>query len=268
MDIKLLVMDLDDTLISETSGITQKIKNTIDKVKEKGIKVSIATGRMHSSAFPFAEKLDISEPIITYNGALIKYLYSNEPIVHWPVSYGNAMQVMEFARMKNRFVQYYSQDEFYIPEHNELSDLYGRRTGRRAVETKRDLMESLDFDPTKLLIIAEDAKTGERIYNEAKEKFSGILNITRSSDTYVEFNNIKASKGAACEILAKHYGYGLNNVMSIGNGGNDVDMIERCGLGVAVGNATQKAKDAADYVCPPQDEDGALYAIERFLLNR
>ena len=268
MDIKLLIMDLDDTLVSETSGISEKIKSIIDKVKEKGIKVSIATGRMHSSAFPFAKELDIIEPIISYNGALVKYLRSGEPIAHWPVSYENALQVLEFAKQKNRHIQYYSQDEYYVQEHNALSDLYCRRTGRRAVATNRELLDSLDFDPTKLLLIAENKENCEEIYNEAARRFAGILNITYSSDTYVEFNNLKASKGNACEILAQHYGYEMSNIMSIGNGGNDVDMLEKCGIGVAVGNAVREAKDAADYVCPPQEEDGALYAIERFLLNR
>ena len=268
MDIKLLIMDLDDTLVSETSGITQKIINTVNKVREKGIKVSIATGRMHSSAFPFAEKLSITEPIISYNGALVKYLNAEEPIVHWPVSYENAMEVLEFAKNSKNIVQYYSQDEYYIPNHNVLSDTYGRLTGRRAVETNSDLMDSLNFEPTKLLILADNSTEGESVYEAAKERFKGILNITRSSDTYVEFNNIKASKGAACKTLAQKYGYTLDNIMSIGNGGNDVDMLKKCGIGVAVGNAVQKAKDAADYICPPQSDDGAIEAIERFLLNR
>lgn len=268
MDIKLLVTDLDDTLISETSGVTTRAIDAIAKVKEKGIKATIATGRMHTSAFPFARTLDIVEPIISYNGALVKHVYSNNQIIHWPVDYDYAIEVLQFAKDMGKFIQYYSTENYYVPSHCDDSVEYGRRTTTKAIETNEGLIKSLDFDPTKLLMIGSSKQDSEKLYNLAVKIFAGRLNITRSSDTYIEFNNIKASKGAACEVLAKYYGFELENVISIGNGGNDVDMIKKCGFGIAVENAVPQAKEAADYICPSQEEDGAVQAIERFLLNR
>ena len=268
MNIKLLITDLDDTLISERSGLTNRAIQTIAKVKSKEIKVSIATGRMHSSAFPFAKELAIVEPIISYNGALVKHMLTDEVIVHWPVKYDIAIEVLEFAKEADRYIQYYSKEEYYLYKHCDSSNIYCERTGRRGVEIKQNLLKSLDFDPTKLLIIGHDTEDTKRLYHLAVKKFKNRLNITLSSDTYLEFNNLKASKGAACEVLAQYYGYNLSDIMSIGNGGNDVDMIEKCGFGVAVENAVPEAKEAADYICPPQEEDGAIDAIERFLLNR
>ncbi|MEX1377857.1 MAG: Cof-type HAD-IIB family hydrolase [Eubacteriales bacterium] len=267
MDIKLVVTDLDDTLISENTGITQRAYDTIAKVQKKGIKVSIATGRMHTSAFPYARELDINEPIISYNGALVKHAKTGENILHLPVDYNYAVEVLEFAKEHNQYIQYYSKEDYFVYEHCAKSERYEYLTGIRAKETKKDLLKVLDFSPTKMLIIC-DEKESERIYNLALKKFENRLQITRSSGTYVEFNNINASKGNACKALAEYYGFTLENTMSIGNGGNDVDMIEKCGLGVAVENAVQEAKDAADYICPSQEKDGAIEAMERFLLNR
>jgi len=266
MDIKLLVCDLDDTLISEESGVTKRAIKAITQVKEKGIKVAIATGRMHFSAFPFAKIMDIIEPIISYNGALIKNIESDEVILHLPVKYDYAIEVLQMAKDNDKFVQYYSDKGYYVTQHCKQSDLYGKRTGTRANETGVELIKSLDFEPTKLLMIGKDGEESETLYNLAAKKFKGRLNITRSSDTYIEFNHIDASKGNACDILAKYYGYDLNNVMSIGNGGNDVDMIKRAGFGVAVMNAVPEAREAADYICASQEDDGAAEAIEKFLL--
>lgn len=267
MDIKLLVCDLDDTLINDKAGVSDRALKAINKVKEKGIKAVIATGRMHSSAFPFAKTMEISEPIISYNGALIKHVDSGEVILHLPVKYEYALEVLQFAKEQDRFIQYYSDKGYYVPKHCDESDGYGQRTGTRAIETGKELIESLDFSPTKLLMIGKDEDDARRIYNLAVKKFNGRLNITLSSDTYLEFNHVDASKGNACDILARYYGCSLSNVMSIGNGGNDIDMIKRTGLGVAVMNAVDEAKQVADYICPSQKDDGAAQAIEKYLLN-
>lgn len=267
MDIKLLVCDLDDTLINDKSGVTQRAIRAIAQVKEKGIKAAIATGRMHSSAFPYAKTLNIIEPIISFNGALIKHIDSDKIIMHSPVKYEYALEVLEMAKEQNRFIQYYSDKAYYVPHHCEESNDYGQRTATRAKETGEELIKTLDFDPTKLLMIAKDKDDAQKLCEMAANKFAGRLNITQSSDTYIEFNHLDASKGNACDILAKHYGYNLNNVMSIGNGGNDVDMIKRTGFGVAVMNAVDEVKQAADYICPSQEEDGAVQAIEKYLLK-
>lgn len=267
MDIKLVVTDLDDTLISENVGITQRALDTISKVQKKGIRVTIATGRMHSSAFPYAKMLNIDEPIISYNGALVKHAKTGEDILHLPVDYKYAIEALEFAEKYGQYIQYYSKEDYFVYEHCAKSDRYAYMTGIRAKEMKQDLTKALDFSPTKLLIICDEAES-EKIYSLALEQFKGRLQITRSSGTYVEFNNINASKGNACKALAEYYGFSLENTMGIGNGGNDVDMIEKCELGVAMGNSVQQAKDAADYICPSQERDGAIEAMERFLLNR
>lgn len=268
MDIKLLVTDLDDTLISDTTGLSENAIKAISKAKEKGIKATIATGRMHSSAFPYAKALDIAGPIISFNGALIKGMISDNIILHFPVDYDYAIEVLKFAEETDRYIQYYSMTDYYVPEHSAHSDLYGQRTNTRAKLTHKPLINSLDFAPTKILMIGNNKDDAEKLCNMAAQKFKGKLNIVRSSDTYIEFNNIKASKTAACEALAKHYGYDLRNIMAIGNGGNDVEMLRNCGLGIAVGNSVPEALEAADYICPSQEDDGVADAIQRFLLNR
>ncbi|MBN2878562.1 MAG: HAD family phosphatase [Clostridia bacterium] len=268
MDIKILVTDLDDTLISHKSGLTKRTIDAIEKTKQYGIKTVIATGRMHASAFTFAEKLGLAEPIISYNGALIKHMLSNEVIAHYPVNFDYAREVLRFAEAAGSFIQYYSTDNYYVRQSSPKSERYFEMTGLRAIETGKKLSESIDFEPTKLLLIADDEAQEEILLEAAKKEFDGKLNVVRSSKRYIEFNNLKASKGRACKALADYYGYKLENIMSIGNGGNDAEMLKMCGFGVAVENSVPEALAAADYICKAQDKDGVAEAIERFLLKR
>lgn len=265
MDIKLVVSDLDDTLISMEQEISDRLMRAISETKKKDIKITIATGRMHSSALIYAKKFKITEPIISYNGAMIKHSLSGEILLHTPVEYKDAIEVLEFAKDINKYIQYYSQDNYYFYEHCENSDFYKQQTSILGKKTNADLTKTLDFSPTKLLMVCDDS--ADEIYDMVNKQFSHKLNITRSSQRYIEFNNIEASKAIACKALVQYYGYDIKQVMSIGNGGNDIGMIELCGFGVAVDNAVDEVKAVANYICPKQSEDGAAYAIEKFLLK-
>lgn len=152
---------------------------------------------MHSSAFPYATKLNLSGPIISYNGALIRHVENDKIIFHRPVSCADAVQVLKLAKKMGEYIQYYSVDNYYVDEHCDISDYYLKQTGLRAVAVEGDMTKAIDFDPTKLLIVCKNEKDGLDIYNRAVKIFSHKLNITRSNPRYIEFNSKEASKGVA-----------------------------------------------------------------------
>jgi hydroxymethylpyrimidine pyrophosphatase-like HAD family hydrolase len=94
------------------------------------------------------------------------------------------------------------------------------------------------------------------------------LNVFHSLDILIEITSPNVSKGHALETLAAYYGIPYSEVMAIGDQDNDVDMIAWAGVGVAMGDASPKAQAAADYIAPPFDEDGAVWAIEKFILEQ
>ena len=99
------------------------------------------------------------------------------------------------------------------------------------------------------------------------QRFEGQMEIVRSHANFVEGNPLGVSKGDALRRLARHVGVTQERVMAIGDQGNDVSMIRWAGVGVAMGNASPKAKAVAEWIAPPFSENGAAAAIERFILN-
>ncbi len=198
MNIKLLVCDLDDTLLTNGLPPSERTINAIKRAQAKGVHVAVATGRMHISALPYAKILNADMPLISYNGALIKDYKTDEVISETTVYYDDAVEVLEFAKSFDVFIQYYSDTDYFFYEHCYYSDLYHKAQNIRGIAIGEDLAESLKISPEKLLISTEPDKA-DIIYEKAKEVFDGKLNITRSSPMYVEFNNPLASKGQACK---------------------------------------------------------------------
>ncbi len=129
-----------------------------------------------------------------------------------------------------------------------------------------DLANGLAGDPQKLVFI-NDADVSEQLLVDLTARFGGQLQVVQSFPLYVELTHREASKGKAVEWLASHWGVPRQEVMAIGDQGNDCSMIEWAGLGVAMGNAVASVKAIADWVAPSAQEDGAAVAIERFALG-
>lgn len=266
MDIRLLICDIDDTLIGHDNVVSDRVRSTLDKVSERGITVAMATGRMHNSALPFVEMLGAHGPVISYNGALIIDTETGERMRHCPLSLEDARDVLRFAEETGTYAQYYSIDEYYIEEHNEASQGYHDAAGIRGIAVHRPLYEAIEFPPMKVLFICEPERKAE-VYRMAQQRFGQRMEVVSSKDLYLEFTHRDANKGTACQALAAHYGVDQAHVMAIGNGHNDISMIQWAGWGVAVDNSSDEVKQAADAVTASQADDGAAQAIEQYILN-
>ena len=266
MNIKLLVSDIDDTLIGDDLKLSQRTIDTIKKVQDKGVRVAIATGRTHDSAYPYVDQLNLHGPVLSFQGAVIVDTLTKETIRYCPLPYEQAKEVLAFAEEHECYAQYYAMDKMFIEKHCAESDGYISLTKVPAEEVGAPLKDKLDFDPIKVLLIADAEKIG-RLYDIAKERFGDSMEIARSKQLYLEFTHPDANKGEAVKILAKRYNIPMEEVMTIGDGLNDIPMIKAAGLGVAIGNAYEATKAVADVIAEPQDEDGAAKAMEQYILN-
>jgi hydroxymethylpyrimidine pyrophosphatase-like HAD family hydrolase len=99
------------------------------------------------------------------------------------------------------------------------------------------------------------------------ERFNGRLSVVRSHELFVEVTSPSVSKGAALAFVAERFGVSREEVIAVGDSGNDVSMVEWAGLGVAMANATPDVHAVADWVAPPVGDDGVVEIIERFLFR-
>ena len=177
MDYKMVVLDLDDTLLNKEHKLTENTVDTISYLKNKGIKVTIATGRMYVSALPFAEKLKIELPIISYNGAYVCDPINDKVIFHKSIPEKIVKEIILEAEKANLHLNLYYKDNFFVEERNEGVEIYEDIAGVKGKTIGR-LSNNFQGDSTKMLIIEKDKKKKEYYLNYFKEKYDDKLEIT------------------------------------------------------------------------------------------
>ncbi len=266
MSIKLIAIDLDDTLLDHSRTISPRARAAIAAAMAKGVTVTVATGRMFCSALPYAQQLGLDVPLITYNGALIKCGLSGETLRHLPLDMATARALLALFRDRGWYVQVYLDDVLYVRERDANARYYETIAGVESVPVGDELWSPAG-PPTKMLAMGDPAEIpaieaavravgGDRVYTAA------------SKANYLEMTDPAANKGAALAFLAGRLGIDRSEVMAIGDSSNDLDMVEYAGWGVAMGNASPRVKAAAQAVTEANDADGVAAAIERFVLNK
>jgi Cof subfamily protein (haloacid dehalogenase superfamily) len=265
MSIRLVAVDIDDTLITDELFIPEMVKEAIAAARSRGVKVVLATGRMLSSTIPVAQELGLTEPLICYNGALIQGAHDEQPLVHHPIPLDLAREIVALGQEEGLHVNVYLDGEMYVKELNKYSEFYAYFT-KVLGHPVGDLLAFMDRPPTKLLYVCEP-ETAERWRLHLKELYRGRLEVFRSKAEYVEFTALGVSKGAALRELAELYGLVPAEVMAIGDSFNDIPMLEYAGIAVAVANAPEIVRSKADYVTLSNEEGGVAEAINRFVLS-
>lgn len=265
MTIKLVAIDLDDTLLNKSLTVSPRAAQAIRKAVEQGVVVTVATGRMYQSALPYARQLELDVPLITYNGALIKAVLSGKTIFHQPIVPDIAADILALCRENGWHIQSYIDDTLYVTEMNEKTQVYIKIAGVTPV-IMGDKLYDMKEAPTKMLIVDEPGRM-EQIANVFYRRFAKQVYITSSKPKFLEFTHPSVNKGWAVAFLGEMLGIDREEIMAVGDSGNDVPMLEYAGLGVAMGNAKPTVQAAADVVTLSSDDDGVAEAIEKYVLR-
>lgn len=264
LDIKLIAIDLDGTLLRNDLTISPRAQEAITRATERGVCVTLATGRMFASALPFACELNLNLPLITYQGALVKYA-DGRVVYHKPLSIKKAKAVVDFILPYGYHLNVYINDELYMGKDSPEGKRYAS-ISKVPVHLVDNLPDIITQGPTKLLVIAKEEQL-DMLAGDLGDCFGNSINITKSSPYFLEIGNKEATKGRALKKLALSMGLNASQVMAIGDSWNDLDMIEYAGLGVAMANAQPEVKKAARYVTCNNDDDGVAEAIEKWVLQ-
>jgi len=264
--IGLVALDMDGTLMGDDLLVSPRVRRAIGGAQERGVVVTLATGRMLDFVIPFAQDLGITAPLICYQGGLIQVLDSDHPLYRATMDPGLAREVLEWQAQHRWHIVFYAGDDVFLTEQRHPKEFYHDMIGERLVFVD-DLFSVLEqHEPIKFVLTAEPAEA-DRIEAEMRRHFEGRMEVVRSHAMFVEGNPLGVSKEDALRRLAIHLGIPQAQVMAIGDQGNDAGMIAWAGVGVAMGDGSPAAKAVADWVAPPLAEDGAAVAIERFVLE-
>jgi len=267
MNIKLVALDLDDTLLDPNLRISEESVRAIQEVRKRGVRITISTGRMYLSALPYALQLGIDVPLITYQGAFVKNSLSEEVLYLKPVPAQAAREVIQFFQCSGVHCHSYFGDRLVMESLTEEGKYYTKLAGVEATIVD-DLADSLETNAAlKIMAISNHEQKLLDLERKLKFKYGEKLHITRSKPYFLEVMHIEADKAKALEVIARHYQIDRRDVMAIGDSYNDLEMIKWAGVGLAMGNAFQPVKDAADFVTSSNEEEGVAEALRRFILG-
>lgn len=264
-DIGMVAIDLDGTLLRSDKRLSKRVVRAIQRASDRGIRVVLASARPPRGVREIYQLLELSTLQINYNGALIVDWHQARYVQHLSLCNRLALRVVEEARRID-------------PEVCVSVEVLDRWLTDRAdpsllVETARlsepDFVGPIDqclAQPvTKLMLLAPPERMGP-IRQMVQQRFGSEVAIFVSDHHLTQICHRDVEKAEAVAWTARHYGVAADRVMAIGDAPNDAAMLRWAGLGVAVGNAWEPTRQAADVVVPSNDEDGVAHAIERYIL--
>lgn len=271
MKYKLIVSDMDGTLLGDNHQLTEENKIALSKALEKGIKIVPASGRIYDSAKEHFNFLDINTPLIACNGAIIKETKTNKLIYKNSVPDDVCLKVIDVFEKNNVYYQLYSENTMMCKN---LSSNDKKKTQERLKNFFNDKVNVHFGDDLKeevlkhkiLKLIAIDDHDMDKL-QKVREDLSKIEDIEMTSSWYnnIEIMHKGANKGEALKALVEYLGINLEEVIAFGDNYNDLPMIKLAGLGVVMGNADEAVKEKADYVTSTNVENGVAEAIYKFL---
>jgi Cof subfamily protein (haloacid dehalogenase superfamily) len=264
MKYKLLAVDVDGTLLNSRREITMPTKQRIQKAIDEGIVFTICSGRPVQGVKLITDQLEVDIPVIAYNGAMV--IAGGKVIFSCTMREEDVLQVERLGKEWGTTISIWAGNQLYVNKKNERTLKYAQMSGVK-LQVYSDIQEPISKGVSKVLWYDEI----ERI-NEFERRLNGLLspsvNYHTSQPFFLEFVDQKVSKAIALEKMGEFYGIRREEMIAIGDGFNDLPMIEYAGLGVAMDNAPAEVKNAADYITLSNDEDGVAKVIDLFVLNQ
>lgn len=269
--IRFLALDLDGTLTDSLKRITPRTLQALQAVREQGVTLIIASGRPVAGIAPIVELLRLRETggyALAYNGGEVTDLRTAECLFRRTLPHDVLPEICHEAQCLNLPLLSY-RGRNIITEHP--SDPYILRNSainHMPVEGVADLSEallSLPEPPVKCLLTGapEHLERGEA---RLRAVFGERLEVCRSTPYFLEIVAKGVSKAGGISVILRRHAASPENLMACGDADNDFTMIQFAGIGVAMANATDRLKAAAQFITKSNDEDGVAYAIEQLLL--
>jgi len=271
LPIRLIALDIDGTLVGEDLVIGERTHAAVAEATRRGIGVSLVTGRMATSASPFAEALGLTGPIVGQQGALIRRMPapgSKRPgrlLYHRPLMPAVTQEIVRWC-LERKLTPHFNHLEWMIVgADEERLEEYRLFVGDR-LRIVPDIVARAARPVTKVVALSEGNHSLD-VLDEGRSHFAGTAEVTLSHPRFLEFLAPGVSKGMAVRWLARRLGVPLGQCLAIGDQYNDLEMIAEVGHGVAMPSAPAAVRELARYVAPPVGEEGAAQMIERLALD-
>lgn len=264
--IKLAAFDLDGTLVGPDLVISPGVSKAIARAMQKGVVVTIATGRGPTPTDHFAEALNISAPLVCFQGGIV-FDYRAKKVLHETrLDPAVVPAIVTLAKERGWNLEFECPDMVYLERGSnhpqELFDLLKVSNWKWVDNFLTDLPET----PHKFILTLHNRAERDALAAELRQSFDQSLakiTVVPSHPILVEGLPHGMSKAVGLAWLAHHLGFTAEEVLAVGDNDNDVEMLTWAGTGVAMDGASPAALAAADWVAPSVEEDGVAVALEK-----
>jgi Cof subfamily protein (haloacid dehalogenase superfamily) len=266
MKYKMLVLDMDDTLLTDDHKISQKNRDVLLKAQELGVYVVLASGRPTPAMLSYAEELKLAQYgsyILSYNGAVIMDVKHSKILFEQSLSKEDVHRLYDFSKEHKVHIITYLNGAIVSETHSEFIAIEQHITGMPHHKVE-DFKEAVQTAAIKCILLEEPPylKQVEELLKAAMPDKS----VAFSKPFFLEVTQQGIDKAASLVRLTKQLNISAAEIIAIGNASNDLSMIEYAGLGIWVNNVTPALRDRAQVIVASNNEDGVAEAVERFIL--
>lgn len=269
MSYKMIVLDLDDTLLRDDYTISNRTKEALMKAQEIGVKVVLASGRPTFAMKHIAEELNLAKYgsfILSFNGSKIIDWQDKKEIFSSTLSSEAAHKLYDISRREGVNIHTYVGDDIVTEDDNPYTAQESTITGL-PVKLVDSFKETVTEPVVKCLMVYEP-ETLKQVEAKLQAELDDEFSVMRSKPYFLEFMEKGISKGTSLNQLIQILGIEREEVIAMGDSYNDVEMIQFAGLGVAMGNAPEDIKALANHVTDTNMNDGVAKVVEEFILKQ
>ena len=269
MKYKLLVLDVDGTLLNNEKEISKRTLSALLKVQQTGVRIVLASGRPTYGLLPLAKSLELGLYggfILSYNGCQIINANNGEVLFERRIN-PEMLPYLEKKAHKNGFAIFTYHDDTLLtndPE-NEHVKAEASLNGLKII-AEEDFSTAIDFAPCKCMLASNNEEALVGLEEHWKKRLDGVLDAFRSEDYFLEVVPCGIDKANTLGVLLEYLGMKREEVIAFGDGVCDVAMIQLAGMGIAMGNSVDSVKACADYTTATNEEDGVAQAVEKLIL--
>lgn len=263
---KVLVTDIDGTLVTSKKVVTDRVRSAIVKFQEMGGILILASGRPTCGMKHIVDDLELMKRggyVMSYNGSMVTNAATNEVIFEKTMSSKVLSDAVKIAKEFGISLLTYDGDTIIAEDDSDKYFQLEMKINRLGLKLVDDMVKYVDFDIPRIMGTGEP-EVLKKLEIALKEKIEGY-SISRSEPFFVEISPPGITKGDVLPAVLERLGRTVDDAMAVGDGYNDVTMLKTASIGVAMANAHDGVQDSADFVTLSNEQDGLAVAMEKFI---
>ena len=269
MKYKLLVLDVDGTLLNDEREISKRTLAALLKVQQMGVRIVLASGRPTYGLMPLAKTLELGNYggfVLSYNGCQIIKAQNGKILFERRIN-PEMLPYLEKKARKNGFAIFTYHDDTLITDSPDNEYIKNEALLNNLKIIREDeFSTAIDFAPCKCMLVSDKEKALIGLEQHWEKRLAGTLDAFRSEPYFLEVVPCGVNKANTLGALLEHLGVTREEVIAVGDGVCDVTMLQLAGMGVAMGHSQDSVKVCADYVTASNEEDGVALAVEKLIL--